>query len=52
MWLDPWHGLKAYQPLGGSNHLRRVVYPASSALRRKMNAREEINVKKIGDIPV
>lgn len=50
--VDPWHGLKAYQPLGGSNRLRKVVYPASSALRRKMNAREEINVKAISEIPV
>lgn len=24
MRVDPWHGLKAYQPLGGSNRLRRV----------------------------
>lgn len=22
--VDPWHGLKAYQPLGGPNRLRRV----------------------------
>jgi hypothetical protein len=49
--VDPWHGLKAYQPLGGSNRLRRVVYPASSALRRKMNGRKEVNVKSIDEIP-
>jgi len=24
MRVDPWHGLKAYQPLGGSNRLRKV----------------------------
>lgn len=49
--VDPWHGLKAYQPLGSSNRLRKVVYPASSALRRKMNAREEVNVKTVSEIP-
>jgi hypothetical protein len=49
--LDPWHGLKSYQPLGGSNRLRRGVYPASSALRRELNGRREIAVKSIGEIP-
>lgn len=28
-----------------------TVYPASSALRRKMNAVEEINVKDISEFP-
>ncbi|KAK4987612.1 hypothetical protein LTR66_007548 [Elasticomyces elasticus] len=51
MRVDPWHGLKSLQPLGGPNRLRRVVYPASSALRRKMNGRKEINVKTIDEIP-
>lgn len=51
MRLDPWHGLKAYQPLGGSNRLRRVVYPASSGLRRKLNGRKEIWIKSIDEIP-
>lgn len=51
MRLDPWHGLKAYQPLGGSNRLRKVVYPASSKLRRQMNGRKEIWVKSIDEIP-
>lgn len=49
--VDPWHGLKAYQPLGSPNRLRRVVYPQSSKLRRRMNDREEINVKSIDEIP-
>lgn len=49
--VDPWHGLVAYQPLGSPNRLRRVVYPASSALRRKINARKEIQVKSIDEIP-
>ncbi|KAI5360143.1 putative catalase core domain, Catalase superfamily [Septoria linicola] len=51
MRLDPWHGLKSYQPLGSSNRLRKVVYPASSALRRKMNGRKEIWVRSIDEIP-
>ncbi|EME44631.1 hypothetical protein DOTSEDRAFT_111644, partial [Dothistroma septosporum NZE10] len=51
MRLDPWHGLKCYQPLGSSNRLRRVVYPASSKKRRAMNGAEEIWVKSIDEIP-
>ena len=49
--VDPFHGLVAYQPLGSPNRLRKVVYPASSALRRKMNGRKEINAKSIDEIP-
>ncbi|KAI0146730.1 catalase-like domain-containing protein [Pestalotiopsis sp. NC0098] len=52
MRIDPWHGLVKLQPLGGSNRLRRKLYPASSALRRKMNARKEINVRSLEEIPV
>jgi hypothetical protein len=51
MRVDPWHGLKSLQPLGGPNRLRRVVYPASSALRRKMNGRKEVHVTSLDDIP-
>jgi len=49
--LDPWHGLKTFQPLGSPNRLRKVVYPASAALRRKYNGRREINVTSIDQIP-
>jgi hypothetical protein len=49
--LDPWHGLKTLQPLGSPNRLRRAVYPASSALCRKMNGRREINVTSLDQIP-
>ncbi|KAJ9665069.1 hypothetical protein H2201_004729 [Coniosporium apollinis] len=49
--VDPWLGLKSLQPLGGSNRLRRVVYPASSGLRRKMNGRKEIHVTDINEFP-
>ncbi|KAI9715987.1 MAG: hypothetical protein M1812_005621 [Candelaria pacifica] len=49
--VDPWMGLKTLQPLGSANRLRKVVYPASSALRRKLNGRPEINAKSIDEIP-
>jgi hypothetical protein len=45
--LDPWHGLKSFQPLGSPNRLRRVVYLASAVLHHKMNGRKEINVTSI-----
>ncbi|KAG7001437.1 hypothetical protein G7Y79_00031g065520 [Physcia stellaris] len=51
MRVDPWLGLKSMQPLGSPNRLRRVVYPASSALRRKMNGRPEMTVKSIDEVP-
>ena len=51
MIINPWHGLKSLQPLGSSNRLRRVVYPASSTLRRKMNATKAIHVKSMDEIP-
>jgi hypothetical protein len=51
MTLNPWRGLKSFQPLGGSNRLRRVVYPASRALRQKTNGRREIHVTSIDQIP-
>jgi len=51
MRLDPWHGLKSFQPLGSTNRLRKLVYPQSSALRRRMNGRKEIHIKSIDQIP-
>ncbi|TGO89068.1 hypothetical protein BPOR_0127g00240 [Botrytis porri] len=51
MRLDPWCGLKSFQPLGSSNRLRKVVYPASSLFRRKMNGRQELDVNNIDSIP-
>ncbi|KAI1259279.1 catalase-like domain-containing protein [Xylariaceae sp. FL1019] len=51
MRVDPWHGLETFRPLGSSNRLRKALYPASSALRRKLNAREEIHVTSIAQIP-
>ena len=51
MRIDPWLGLKTLQPLGSPNRLRKVVYPASSRLRREMNGRKEVQVHDIGQIP-
>ena len=51
MRIDPWLGLKTLQPLGGPNRLRKVVYPASSKLRREMNGRKEIHVHSMEQIP-
>jgi hypothetical protein len=50
--VDPWMGLKSLEPLGGPNRLRKVVYPASSALRRKMNATTELHIKSMDELPV
>ncbi|KAI9753252.1 MAG: cell division control protein [Chaenotheca gracillima] len=51
MTVNPWHGLKTLQPLGSPNRLRKIVYPASRSLRRKMNGRKEIHVKDINEVP-
>ena len=51
MRIDPWLGLKSLQPLGSPNRLRRVVYPASSQLRRHMNGRKEVHVHSMEEIP-
>lgn len=50
--VDPWMGLKTMQPLGSPNRLRKVVYPASSALRRKINATTVIHIKSLDELPV
>lgn len=49
--VDPWLGLKSYQPLGSANRLRREVYPKSAALRRHINNKQEIHIKSIDEIP-
>ncbi|KAJ3958156.1 hypothetical protein N0V92_005257 [Colletotrichum tropicale] len=51
MRVDPWHGLKSLQPLGSPDRLRRVVYAASSKLRRELNGVEEVNISSIDEIP-
>jgi len=37
MSFNPWHGLKAHEPLGPINETRRVVYRGISTFRRDMN---------------
>ena len=37
---DPWNALPDHTPLGGINRARRVMYPASSALRHATNGTE------------
>ncbi|KAF4995944.1 hypothetical protein FGRMN_4799 [Fusarium graminum] len=49
--VDPWHGLVSFQPLGSPNRLRRILYPASSAFRRQINKKEEVNVVSLDEIP-
>lgn len=49
--VDPWHGLKIHKPLGSINRVRKGVYKASSAYRRKLNATTEVTVTSIDDIP-
>lgn len=51
MRLDPWHGLAEHRPLGSLNRLRKKVYAASSAMRRKLNAETEVFVSSIDEIP-
>lgn len=50
--VDPWMGLRSFQPLGGPNRLRRIVYPASSKLRRRLNATTELHLKSLDELPV
>ncbi|TKY84982.1 hypothetical protein EX895_006062 [Sporisorium graminicola] len=49
--LDVWHGLVEHKPLGSINRLRKGVYKASAAFRRKMNGRGEIVVDDVTQIP-
>jgi hypothetical protein len=50
--LDSWHGLKSFQPLESSKGPRGAVYPASAALRHKMNGGREIGETSIDQFPV
>jgi hypothetical protein len=51
MRVDPWLGLESFQPLGSSNRLRKIVYPRSHELRRKLNGRKVVYPNGIDDIP-
>jgi hypothetical protein len=37
MSFNPWHGLKAHEPLGAINQARRIVYRGISTFRRHVN---------------
>jgi hypothetical protein len=37
MSFNPWHGLRAHEPLGAINEARRVVYRRMSGFRRNLN---------------
>lgn len=49
--VDPWHGLKVHKPLGSINRVRKGVYKASSAFRRRLNNTHEVTVSSVDDIP-
>lgn len=50
--VDPWHGLETLKPLGSINRVRKVVYKASSAYRRRTNGGiKEVTVTNIDEIP-
>lgn len=51
MRLDPWHGLETLRPLGGASRLRKHIYPVSNRWRKAMNARPDVSVHSIDDIP-
>ena len=51
MYLSPFHGLAAHQPLGSVNRLRSKVYPASRMKRDEINVKESKTVHSIDDIP-
>ncbi|KAK0125851.1 hypothetical protein ONS95_007482 [Cadophora gregata] len=50
--LNGWHGLKAHQPLGSTNRMRRVVYAESRKLRLRVNGwRDYVEPEGIKDVP-
>lgn len=49
---NTWHGLKAHQPLGSTNRMRRVVYAESRKLRLKVNGHKSyIEPTGFEDVP-
>lgn len=49
---NTWHGLKAHQPLGSVNRMRRVVYAESRKLRLKVNGYNDyIEPAGLKDVP-
>jgi len=49
---NSWHGLKAHQPLGSTNRMRRVVYAESRKLRLQVNGyRNYIEPASLDEVP-
>ncbi|KJX95874.1 catalase like protein [Zymoseptoria brevis] len=49
---NSWHGLKAHQPLGSTNRMRRVVYAESRKLRLRVNAfKDYIEPAGLAEVP-
>ena len=49
--FSPWHGLAAFQPLGGINRSRRPVYEQSVAYRGSHNGCPIIEPRSLTDVP-
>jgi hypothetical protein len=50
--INPWHGLKAHQPLGSTNRMRRVVYAESRKLRLQVNGfKDYVEPESIKEVP-
>ncbi|KAF1965666.1 hypothetical protein BU23DRAFT_584926 [Bimuria novae-zelandiae CBS 107.79] len=51
--VNSWHGLKAHQPLGSTNRMRRVVYAESRKLRLRVNGhRDYVEPTGLNEVPV
>jgi Dyp-type peroxidase family len=52
MSFNPWHALRAHEPLGAINQMRRRIYPAIADLRRTLNQVEtsEPTVQEYDDL--
>ena len=50
--VNSWHGLKAHQPLGSVNRMRRVVYAESRKLRLRVNGYHDyVEPSSLKDVP-
>ena len=49
--FSPWHGLAAFQPLGGINRSRRPVYEQSVAYRGSHNGCPILEPRSLADVP-
>ncbi|KAK4539284.1 hypothetical protein LTR36_000809 [Oleoguttula mirabilis] len=49
---NTWHGLKAHQPLGSTNRMRRVVYAESRKLRLRVNGyKDHVEPASLKEVP-